>query len=240
MGEVVHGDYNGWANSEMLDSVTNYECYKGLYSSLLDKNYFEIAYSLKRQFGPGGLYRSLKLYNFVDNHDVDRAASSLKNPKHLYPLYCLLFTMPGIPSIYYGSEWGLEAKRTSKDDRALRPCIDLNTLLANSPQPELPAAIARLARIRLETPALRYGDYNELFVAPEQFAFSRNIDNETVIILLNAASNNASFDIPISLPQGTPLRDLLNPMDEFRVGGGSLRVENVWSCWGRILAPRNG
>ena len=157
MGEVVHGDYNAWANPDMLDSVTNYECYKGLYSSLVDKNYFEIAYSLKRQFGPSGLYRDLKLYNFVDNHDVDRVASSLKNAKHLYPLYCLLFTMPGIPSVYYGSEWGLQARRTSKDDRALRPCLDLKALLANSPQPELPDAIAHLARVRLWNgrPAIR-------------------------------------------------------------------------------------
>jgi glycosidase len=103
MGEVVHGDYRHWANDQALDSVTNYECYKGLYSSHVDRNYFEIGYSLNRQFGPDGLYRHLPLYNFVDNHDVNRVMSYLKNPAHLYPLYCLLFTMPGIPSIYYGS-----------------------------------------------------------------------------------------------------------------------------------------
>ncbi len=238
MGEVVHGDYNAWANPDMLDSVTNYECYKGLYSSLVDKNYFEIAYSLKRQFGPSGLYRDLKLYNFVDNHDVDRVASSLKNAKHLYPLYCLLFTMPGIPSVYYGSEWGLQARRTSKDDRALRPCLDLKALLANSPQPELPDAIAHLARVRLGTDALRYGDYNELFVAPEQFAFSRNMDRETVIVLLNAASTDVSLDIPVLLPQGSLLMDLLNPDDEYRVDGNRLHVDNVRACWGRILQVR--
>ena len=54
MGEIIHGDYNRWANPEMLDSVTNYECYKGLYSSHNVKNYFEIAHSLNRQFGNGG------------------------------------------------------------------------------------------------------------------------------------------------------------------------------------------
>ncbi len=238
MGEVIHGDYNDWANPEMLDSVTNYECYKGLYSSLVDKNYFEIAYSLKRQFGPEGLYRGLKLYNFADNHDVDRVASSLKNPKHLYPLYCLLFTMPGVPSIYYGSEWGLEGSRTPKDDHALRPALDLDLLRSDSPQPDLPAVITRLARIRLDTPALRYGDYNELFVAHEQFAFSRNMDDEIVIVLLNAASIDASFDIPVSLPDGTQLMDVLNAGDEFHVDGGRLRAENVAPCWGRILQAK--
>ncbi|MBN1488210.1 MAG: alpha-amylase, partial [Anaerolineae bacterium] len=100
MGEVVHGDYRRWANAETLDSVTNYECYKGLYSSHVDRNYFEIAYALKRQFGAGGLYCDLPLYNFADNHDVNRVVSNLTKPEHLYSLYCLLFTMPGVPSIY--------------------------------------------------------------------------------------------------------------------------------------------
>ena len=50
MGEVIHGDYSRWANDEMLHTTTNYECYKGLYSSHNDRNYFEIAHSFRRQF----------------------------------------------------------------------------------------------------------------------------------------------------------------------------------------------
>ncbi|MFY0574859.1 alpha-amylase family glycosyl hydrolase [Cystobacter fuscus] len=108
LGEAIHGDYRRLGNPETLDSVTNYECYKGLYSSLNDRNYFEIAYSLQRQFGENGIYRDLLLYNFVDNHDVNRIASTLKDPAHLLPLHLMLFTIPGVPSIYYGSEWGQE------------------------------------------------------------------------------------------------------------------------------------
>ena len=114
MGEVVLGDYRRWVNERTLDSVTNYECYKGLWSSLVDTNYFEIAYALNRQFGRDGIYRGLPLYNFVDNHDVDRVASRLNKAEHLYPLYCLLFTMPGIPSIYYGSEWGISGREAQR------------------------------------------------------------------------------------------------------------------------------
>ena len=95
LGEIIHGDYRKWANPSTLDSVTNYECYKGLYSSHVDANFFEIAWSLNRQFGPQGLYRDLPLYNFADNHDVDRVASLLPEPAHLRTLYSLLFTMPG-------------------------------------------------------------------------------------------------------------------------------------------------
>jgi glycosidase len=235
MGEVVHGDYNHWANPATLNSVTNYECYKGLYSSLTDKNYFEIAYSLKRQFGQNGLYRNLNLYNFADNHDVNRVASSLKDTKHLYPLYFLMFTMPGIPSIYYGSEWGLEGKRTPKDDQPLRPSLDLNQLQSTSPHPNLPSAIARLARIRSATPALRHGDYTELFVSHEQFAFSRQSNHDMVIVLLSSAPKEASFDIPLKLPHGTRLSDLLEPQDEFHVENNRLYVNFVSQNWGRIL-----
>ena len=238
MGEVIHGDYKKWANPEMLDSVTNYEAYKGLYSSLVDKNYFEIAYSLKRQFGQDGIYKGLNLYNFADNHDVDRVASSLTNPSHLYPLYCLLFSMPGVPSIYYGSEWGLEGKRTQNDDRPLRPSLNLNQLLDQSPQPDLPGVLGRLASIRLDTPALRFGDYRELFVASEQFAFSRNTEYESVIVLLNAAEQEAGFNLPVSLPDGMVLTDLLNPGDDFQVAGGHLSVGTVYKHWARILKTK--
>jgi cyclomaltodextrinase len=111
MGEVVGGDYRRWINEGGLDSTTNYEAYKGLWSSHNDHNYFEIAYSLNRQFGRDGIYRGLPLYSFADNHDVTRVASILGEPAHLYTLYALLLAMPGVPSIYYGSEVGVEGRK---------------------------------------------------------------------------------------------------------------------------------
>ena len=85
IGEMLHGDYTQLVNPELLDSVTNYECYKGLYSSFNTHNMHEIGYSLNRQFGPEEwtLYKGLPLYNFVDNHDVERIASQLEDKEHL-------------------------------------------------------------------------------------------------------------------------------------------------------------
>ena len=122
LGEVIHGDYRRWIGPDQLDSVTNYELYKGLYSSHNDENYFELAHSLSRQFGPRGLYERLPLCTFVDNHDVDRIASRLREPAEIYPLHLLLFTIPGVPAIYYGSEWGIDGKK-SAGDPALRPAL---------------------------------------------------------------------------------------------------------------------
>ncbi len=234
MGEVIHGDYRRWVNPATLNSVTNYECYKGLYSSLADKNLFEIAYSLNRQFGPEGMYAGAPLYNFVDNHDVNRVASQLHNPAHLNPLYCLLFSMPGVPSIYYGSEWGLEAKRTDTNNSPLRPSLELSSLSANAPRPELVRLIARLAKIRQESPALKNGAYRQLFVAPEQFAFARQSAEECIVVALNAAAIPARLDLPLPCPASQAI-DLLDPDMHFSVLGGNLIVDSVPPCGARIF-----
>jgi len=235
MGEVIQGDYRRWANPETLNSVTNYEAYKGLYSSHVDKNYFEIAYTLNRQFGEAGIYRDLALYNFADNHDVNRVASQLKNQAHLYPLYCLLFCMPGIPSIYYGSEWGLEGKRTATSDAALRPRLDLDGLRHNSPQPNLPAAIQKLARIRRNSPALCHGDYHQLYASHEQLAFARCTESEKMILLLNAAEVPARFEFPIPWAEGLQFTDILNDGETYQAMQGRLQIDLVHPQWGRIL-----
>lgn len=81
IGEMIHGDYNRITADGLLHSVTNYECYKGLYSAFNSMNLFEIAHSLGRQFGPEPwtLYRGKHLMNFADNHDVTRIASILND-----------------------------------------------------------------------------------------------------------------------------------------------------------------
>jgi len=231
VGEVVHGDYARWANPEMLDSVTNYEAYKGLWSSLVDVNYFEIAYALERQFGAGGIYRGLPLYNFVDNHDVDRVASLLPRAEQLYPLHCLLFTMPGVPSIYAGSEWGIEGRRRPGDDSALRPALDLATAPLAGRSPELATAIGRLARVRAGSVALRRGDYRQLHVGHEQLAFAREKDGERVVVMLNAARESVAFDLDM---RGSVAVDLLDHRERLPIATGRLRAI-VPPSWARIM-----
>ena len=234
MGEVIHGDYRRWANPGTLDSVTNYECYKGLYSSLAERNYFEIAYALNRQFGPDGLYRGLTLYNFADNHDVDRVASRLHTPAHLYPLYCLLFSMPGVPSLYYGSEWGLEGRRGPGDDAPLRPCLDLGEVQRRAPQPDLPRVLARLSAVRRASPALMHGDYRPLHVSAEQLAFLRSGRGESVVVAINAAA--APVRLELRLPVGASRAvDLLEAGAALPVRDGKLDLDPLPSRWARFL-----
>lgn len=189
LGEVVHGDYSRWANNEMLDSVTNYECYKGLYSSINDKNYFEIAHSIRRLIGDGGIVADRKLYNFVDNHDVDRVASRLTNPDTIYNLYTLLFTMPGCPSVYYGSEWALTDKKDGTD-YPLRPCLELDKM----PENPLVDHIAKLSHAKQTLGALQNGRLEQIHLGNREFAFKRTGGGADVFVLLNINDSEYTFN----------------------------------------------
>ncbi len=203
MGEVVHGDYREWARPGRLDSVTNYELYKGLWSCLNDANFFEIAWSLNRQSGHDGMYRHLDLYTFVDNHDVNRAASVLKNAAHLPVLYTLLFASPGIPSIYYGSEWGLRGEKRDGSDALLRPAIRETAdhgRWSGVPAECVPAVdpaaletrIRSLIELRKASPALARGSYRQAHLASEQFAFLRETDGERALVAVNSSRERAT------------------------------------------------
>lgn len=183
-GEMIHGNYREIVCDGMLHSATNYECYKGIYSSFNSMNMFEIGHSLRNRFGSEDwcMYRGLQLIGFVDNHDVTRLASVLTNKNHIIPAYGILFGMPGIPCIYYGSEWGIEGRKENGDD-ALRPEID-------SPQyNEISEFISKAAKIHRESKALCYGSFNILHMTNRQLVFERVCGEERVIVLINADEN---------------------------------------------------
>ncbi|MBW6474113.1 MAG: cyclomaltodextrinase [Anaerolineaceae bacterium] len=233
MGEVVHGQYQEWANPQQLHSVTNYEAYKGLYSSLNDANYFEIAHTLQRQFAENGIYRDLMLYNFVDNHDVNRVASQLRNRNHLYPLYALLFSMPGIPSIYYGSEWGISGQRNAYSDQVLRPVLNLQQLIQDAPEANLPASIQKLSQFRANTPALQTGSYRQEYVSAQQFAFWRETDKQKVLVVLNSASEVVTLS-GIRIPDSLTLKSVFKNQSDFQLDHNQLEV-SIPAYWVSIF-----
>ena len=224
LGETLHGDYNRWMNEDACHSVTNYECYKGLWSSFNSGNMFEIGHSLARQFGPEPwtLYRGKHLLSFLDNHDVERIASMLTNPEHLRPAYGLLFGMPGVPAVYYGSEWGIQGKK-SEGDAALRPALEIPR------KNELTDWVAALAAARQKSEALRYGNYRNLLLTNAQIVFERAVEKERVLVAVNAAGEpfTAHFDAgagcAIDLVTGLP--------HDF--GGGSL-LEPYSVCYWQV------
>ena len=224
VGEVLHGDYNQIMNDSMLHSVTNYECYKGLFSSFNSMNMFEIIHSLLRQFGPENwtLYKGKHLLNFVDNHDVSRIASNLNNENHLPLIYALCFGMPGIPCVYYGSEWGAKASK-SEGDPALRACFE-------QPQEnDLTAWISRLSAAKKGSEALCYGSFRSVLLTNKQCIFERRTDSERVLIAINADSEayTAHFDAGCGLAE-----DLITGATHDFGGGSELPPYSAyfWKC----------
>ncbi len=178
MGEVIHGEYERWVNPQTLHAVTDYKMYKALYSAHNDHNYFEIAHTLKRQFDQmkDNVYG---LYLFCDNHDVERIASRLSDIRNYYPLLVLLFTLPGIPSIYYGSEFAIEGKKERYSDASLRPYLNLDEL--RSKDPFSLKVVSALCRIRSKEKALCYGEYEQLQLTTNFYVYRRG----DIVIALN-------------------------------------------------------
>lgn len=231
MGEIIHGDYNRWANPEMLDSVTNYECYKGIYSSHNDKNYFEIAHSLNRQFANGGIYRSIYTYNFVDNHDVNRVASVVRNSANLENIYTTMYCMPGVPSIYYGSEWGIKGEKNNTDyDYPLRPELNVSDIQDNA----LLAHIRKLGKARTSTEALKYGSFENVQIRNEQLIFKRSVDSQTAYVALNLADNNMDMGFNAD---GAYLVDKLSGKS-YQVNNGYVNID-IPAHSSRILVTSN-
>ena len=188
MGEVIHGDYIRWANADTLHSVTNYHLHKALYSGYNDHNFFEIAHTVKRLYEMGGSCpEGLKLYNFVDNHDVERIMSKLNNKAGFAPVYILLYTLPGIPSVYYGSEFGMEGKKghDMDADAPLRPELEYKEWAPKAETNAYVQFITALGKIRQQVKELSYGDYRELYLTNRQYAFSRTYQGSSVIVMVN-------------------------------------------------------
>ena len=224
LGELLHGDYSRWVNGEMLDSATNYECYKGLHSSFNSMNMFEICHSLKNQFGPEQWcrYRGMHLLSFVDNHDVSRIASVLQKPEHLKLIYAMMFGMPGIPCVYYGSEWGTKAEKKDGDP-ALRVSFE------KPEENELTEWIAALAKAHRESKALCYGGISVPVLTNKQCIIERQFEGERVMVAVNADSEpyTAHFDARCGRAE-----DMINGgWHDF--GGGSTMPPysaQLWKC----------
>lgn len=237
LGEVIHGDYASYLDNDLLDSVTNYQGYKALWSSHNDGNYFELAHTFERLISRGGKHAGragnaradegrgdeaptthpapaagrgtggcASLCTFVDNHDVDRIASKLSEPGHLFPIHALLFTLPGVPAVYYGSEWA-HAGRKSAGDEVLRPTMEEVEHRAGLPTSapactgsegangsghrlclgrQLRGFIRELASVRAKSEALQRGGFRVAHLSSTQLGFLREIDDVRVLVLVNA------------------------------------------------------
>lgn len=224
VGEVLHGEYGRILEAKQLHSVTNYQCYKGLYSAFNSGNMFEIMHSLLRLFGPEDwtVARGSHLLSFCDNHDVTRIATIINDKRWIPLLYGMMFTMPGIPCVYYGSEWGAEADK-AQGDCALRPCFDAPVYN------ELSEFIGKLAQIKRGSQALNYGGLRSIVLTNKQCVFERSFNGERVLVAINTDSNDYSAWFDSGCGQ---LQDLIT--DEITKFEGSIHLSEysikIYKC----------
>ena len=122
VGEVIHGDYAGIVRESGMDSVTQYELWKAVWSSVHDGNLFELAAALERH---DGFLDTFVPLTFVGNHDVTRIATRIEDERHVAHAVVVLLTVGGTPSVYYGDEQafrGLKEERIGGDDE-IRPAL---------------------------------------------------------------------------------------------------------------------
>ena len=123
LGEMIHGDYPAFAAASGADSLTQYELWKAIWSSLRDGNLFELAHALGRHQDFLDTEGGAHPLTFVGNHDTTRIASQLPDGRQLAPATALLALLPGIPAVYAGDEFGAvgaKEERAGGDD-AIRP-----------------------------------------------------------------------------------------------------------------------
>ena len=197
LGEVIHGDYTRWVNNEMLHSVTNYWLHKALYSGHNDHNYFEIAHTVKRCTDMG-MHIANAFYNFVDNHDVARIITKLNNKAHFFPVHVLLYTLPGKPSIYYGSEFAIEGEKKPYADEILRPELKIEDYKDAVNTNENTKRVAALGNMRLNNQWVGEAGYRELLLTNRQYAFLREYGDKRLVAIVNNDDNNADIHLNIN------------------------------------------
>ncbi|RJL22830.1 alpha-amylase family glycosyl hydrolase [Bailinhaonella thermotolerans] len=192
-GEMIHGDYASYVAESGLDSVTQYELWKAIWSSLNDRNLFELAWALDRHDAFAEKFLPL---TFVGNHDVTRIATRLDDPRHLGHALAILFTVAGTPAVYYGDERAMEGVKEDRPggDDAIRPPFPA-VPFAGSP-PEAHTLHRELIALRRANPWLARARTEVLHLTNEAMAYASAAGDRRLTVLLNTA------DTPYAFPGG--------------------------------------
>ncbi len=196
-GEMIHGDYEAYVDASGIDSVTQYELWKAIWSSLNDRNLFELAHALSRH---AELLPTFLPQTFVGNHDVTRIATQLSDERHLALALAVLFTVPGVPSVYYGDERGLHGVKEDREggDDAIRPAYPATP-------GELDPAGAGVHDLHRALIALRRRNawINDATVMEpdvltnEVLAFRLSAGDSSLAVVLNVGDSSTQADLPL-------------------------------------------
>lgn len=201
VAEVIHGDYVGFVDGSGVDSVTQYELWKAMWSSLNDGNFHELDWALQRhneflsRFAP---------QTFVGNHDVTRIASRLERSEHLVHALVLLFTTGGVPTVYAGDELGyrgVKEERVGGDD-AVRPEFGLPPAGLDDVGAEILRLHQYLIGLRRRHPWLHEATTTALHLTNRGYAYRTGHGGDSLIVALNI--DDAPMPLPVASLIGGP------------------------------------
>ena len=195
VGEVIHGDYPQIVTESTMDSVTQYELWKAIWSSLNEGNFYELDHALERH---NGFLDTFVPLTFLGNHDVTRLASKLDDERDIALALAVLMTVGGTPSIYEGDEQGFRGVKEDREngDDAVRP-----------PFPDKPADLVpygwptyhlhqELIGLRRRHAWLHTARTRKLHLSNEQYAFEVADGTDRLAVCLNIGDNEAEVPVP--------------------------------------------
>ncbi len=204
VGEMIHGDYVDYVERSGIDSVTQYELWKAVWSSLDTVNFHELEWTLTRH---AELLEHFVPLTFVGNHDTTRVASQIHDERHWPHAAALLGFLPGVPSVYYGDEFGLEAVKEDRPggDDAVRPELPAERGLFADPHPEIEEVYRRVLALRRQHPWLV-----DAVISTEQVA------NEHLLVHARARTGEQALTLALNLgdqPYTSPAGGTVPPHD---------------------------
>ena len=184
VGEVIHGDYTARVRESGFDSVTQYELWKAIWSSLNDGNFHELDWALLRH---NEFLDDFVPMTFVGNHDVTRIASQLANTRHLEHALVILFTTGGTPSVYAGDESayrGVKEERLGGDD-AVRPEFTAPLMGVDEQGHDVFRLHQYLIGLRRRHPWLHAARTSPRSLTNTQYVYETRSDSDALLVALN-------------------------------------------------------
>ncbi|GAB2478011.1 alpha-amylase family protein [Jatrophihabitans fulvus] len=191
VGEMLHGDYAEYVRASGIDSVTQYELWKAIWSSLRERNLFELDHALGRH---NGMLDTFVPWTFVGNHDVTRIASQVADPRHRPHALALLMTLGGTPAVYYGDEYGFEAVKEERagGDDAIRPALGAPSDTVGDP--EVLRLHQELVGLRRRHPWLHTARSETVELTNETLTLRLSGPDEAVVLALNLGDEEYEAD----------------------------------------------
>lgn len=220
VGEVIHGDYAGIVSASTFDSVTQYELWKAMWSSLNDVNFHELDHALTRH---DQFLETFVPLTFVGNHDVTRIASQLSDERHVGHALAVMLTIGGTPSVYAGDEWayrGVKEERFGGDD-AVRPEFPVRPSESDHLGHDTFRLHQHLIGLRRRHPWLHHARTTALHLTNGQYVYRTTADEGSLVVALNV--DDAPLQMPLAdlgfgsgrvvAGSGVPPEDVVDHLD---------------------------